>query len=340
MISTNLVVRILGFSIISLILFGTLVVCFVIGVGLITAQGKSLADFNALHNMQRAYYFGGMRNIWQYQSDCVDVGGELIYQPKFGECSHSNLEFSTTLTFDDNGRQNSFSYDPNLPRIAVLGDSHAMGWGVNDDKTFSAELQRITNRRVYNLGVSSYATERELDRLALLKDLNSVDTVIIQYCDNDLGANREYPIDRNLASERFNIGSQSYNSSQGSALLRNFLKALPSLIPIPIKVQIKSLLGLDASASNGENEHRHSVERILAEYSELLEDKEVYVIFISGHNKAVLPDNWEGNFSERDLRVNFIDLNMERNHFYDIDDHLNEHGHLYIASQINSLIDD
>ena len=125
--STNLIVKILGFSIISLILAGTLVVCFTYGVGLLTAQGVSLANYSALHNMQRVYYFGGMRNIWQYQSDCVDVGGELIYQPKFGECFHSNVEFNTTLNFDENGRQNSFSYDPSLPRIAVLGDSHAMG---------------------------------------------------------------------------------------------------------------------------------------------------------------------------------------------------------------------
>ena len=338
---TSLMIKILGFSIISFILTGTLLVCFVFGVGVITAQGVSLADFNALHQMQRVFYFGGMRNIWQYQSDCVDVGGVLIYQPKFGECSHSNLEFSTTLNFDENGRQNGFSYDPNLPRIAVLGDSHAMGWGVNDEETFSAELQRITNRRVYNLGVSSYATERELDRLALIQDLNSVDTVIIQYCDNDLSANRNYPINQNLALDRFNIASQSYNLSQHSALSRGFWDALKAIVPTHMKVQIKLLLGLDydASASIDENEHRLSIERILVEYSELLKDKEVYVVFVSGHNSKPLPNNWVGNFRERGLRVNFIDLNMERNHFYDIDDHLNKHGHLYIASKINSLID-
>lgn len=338
---TSLMVKILGFSIISLILTGTLVVFLVFGIGLITAQGVSLADFNAFHNMQRRFYFGGMRNIWQYQSDCVDVGGELIYQPKFGECSHSNLEFSTTLTFNENGRQNSFSYDPNLPRIAVLGDSHAMGWGVNDDETFSAQLQRITNRRVYNLGVSSYATERELDRLALLQDLSSVDTVIIQYCDNDLAPNRQYPINRNLAVDRFNTALQSYYSSQDSALSRNFWSAFKSIVPTHIKAQIKSLLGLNLNASDSidENEHRFSIERILVEYSELLKGKEVYVMFVSGHNNSALPNNWVGSFSERGLRVNFIDLSFERNHFYDIDDHLNEHGHLYIASHINSLID-
>ena len=204
-------------------------------------------------------------------------------------------------------------------------------------KTFSAELQRITNRRVYNLGVSSYATEREIDRLALLQDLSSVDTVIIQYCDNDLSANEQYPINRNLGLDRFIIASQNYNSLQDNALSRNFFSALKSIIPNSIKFQTKSILELNVSVA--ENDHRYSVERILVEYSELLKNKEVYVIFISGHNRAVTPNNWVGNFSEEGLRVNFIDLNMERNHFYNIDDHLNEYGHMYIARQINSLLD-
>ena len=59
--------------------------------------------------------------------------------------------------------------------IAIVGDSHAMGWGVNDEETFAAVLQRIANRPVYNLGVGSYATERELIRLEKSGLLNQVD---------------------------------------------------------------------------------------------------------------------------------------------------------------------
>ena len=40
-----------------------------------------------------------------------------------------------------------------------------MGWGVNDDETFSALLEKNLNRNVYNLSVSSYGTRRELIRL-------------------------------------------------------------------------------------------------------------------------------------------------------------------------------
>ena len=44
------------------------------------------------------------------------------------------------LKFDDFGR---FSNHPSNDNngIVVLGDSHAMGWGVNDDETFSSILE-------------------------------------------------------------------------------------------------------------------------------------------------------------------------------------------------------
>ncbi|MFP5462523.1 MAG: CidA/LrgA family protein, partial [Gammaproteobacteria bacterium] len=44
--------------------------------------------------------------------------------------------------------------------IVVIGDSHAMGWGANDEETFAAQLQALSGRPVYNLGVASYGTAR------------------------------------------------------------------------------------------------------------------------------------------------------------------------------------
>ena len=46
--------------------------------------------------------------------------------------------------------------------ILVLGDSIAMGWGVNDYETFSYLLEKNLKMKVYNLGVSSYGTIREI----------------------------------------------------------------------------------------------------------------------------------------------------------------------------------
>lgn len=34
-----------------------------------------------------------------------------------------------------------------------------MGWGVNDDETFAALLERKLNKKIYNLAVSGFATK-------------------------------------------------------------------------------------------------------------------------------------------------------------------------------------
>ena len=50
-------------------------------------------------------------------------------------------------------------------------------------------LEKKINRRVYNLAVSGYATERELIRLEKSNLLSKIDTIIIQYCNNDYHEN-------------------------------------------------------------------------------------------------------------------------------------------------------
>ena len=67
----------------------------------------------------------------------------------------------------------------------MLGDSHAMDLGVNDADTFANVLQKTTGRPVYNLAVSSYGTYREVKRLLQSGLIKDVDTIIIQYCNND-----------------------------------------------------------------------------------------------------------------------------------------------------------
>ena len=77
------------------------------------------------------------------------------------------------------------------PRIIVAGDSYAMGWGVDQEKTFAQLLEKETGTRVLNAGISSYGTAREM---ALLKrvDLSRLAFLIIQYSDNDYIENKGF----------------------------------------------------------------------------------------------------------------------------------------------------
>ena len=100
-------------------------------------KGKTY-DWFWVKSIQKKIYFKGQRNIWQYENDCTTFDKDLFYKPRLGECEFSNPEFNTILNFDDFIRINDLSSKnlENNNSIIVLGDSIAMGWGVNDNETF------------------------------------------------------------------------------------------------------------------------------------------------------------------------------------------------------------
>ena len=98
-------------------------------------------------------------NIWQSQHDCVEYDEVFLYRPSSG-CVFSNPEFSTKLTFSQDGRtwDNRSKLEGQKP-VFVLGDSLSMGWGVNDDETFSHIMEKTLSVPFYNLSVSSAQTQ-------------------------------------------------------------------------------------------------------------------------------------------------------------------------------------
>ena len=77
------------------------------------------------------------------------------------------------------------------PEVIVLGDSHAMGWGVGQEEALPQVLARKSGRRVLNAAVSSYGTARELLLLDRL-DASRLRVLVVQYSDNDLPENRTF----------------------------------------------------------------------------------------------------------------------------------------------------
>ena len=119
-------------------------------------------DLKLINTYQVNFYLEAVRNIWQNNSECVEFDKDLIYVPKFKNCSFKNIEFDTNISFDRLGRvSNHPNEEKNKKKsIAVIGDSFAMGWGVNDNETFASILENKINKNVYNLAVSSYGTKR------------------------------------------------------------------------------------------------------------------------------------------------------------------------------------
>jgi hypothetical protein len=74
------------------------------------------------------------------------------------------------------------------PKIISLGDSYTTGWGIEQEETYSQLLEKQTQKKVLNAGISSFGTIREGLLLQQL-DRDSCQWVIIQYCLNDLEEN-------------------------------------------------------------------------------------------------------------------------------------------------------
>ena len=107
-------------------------------------------EIKLINNYQRNFYlWGGLRDIWQSHNECVEFDQDLIFIPKENTCKFKNFEFETSLTFDKFGRYSDHPIS-NGNGIAVLGDSHAMGWGVNDEETFSAILEKKIDKKIHN----------------------------------------------------------------------------------------------------------------------------------------------------------------------------------------------
>ena len=162
------VVLLVGFEL------GFEVVLRLIAFGVITVPDDSLF---------RAYYMNAEREIISYLPTCARYDQDLTYTLKPGECRFANREYGTHLQVNSMGlRDDEASLQ--APEIIVLGDSHAMGWGVQQEDSFPQRLEQASGMKVLNAGVPSYGTARELLLLKRL-DTSHLHYLVIQYCNND-----------------------------------------------------------------------------------------------------------------------------------------------------------
>jgi len=130
-----------------------------------------------------AYYLQHERSLLQALPQCAQYDRGLFYTLKPGECRFHNREFDTRIRVNSAGvRDDEASL--RAPEVIVLGDSFAMGWGVQQEESFPELLEQRLGRKVLNTGVPSYGTVRELLLLDRL-DTSRLRCLVIQYDDND-----------------------------------------------------------------------------------------------------------------------------------------------------------
>jgi hypothetical protein len=133
------------------------------------------------------------RNEWvvQYLPDCAHYDPGLTYtlRPN-GTCRVINYDQDVTYSANRFGLRDSDSALDH-PYAVVLGDSYAMGWGVEAAASFPKQLGQDLGKRVLNTGIASYGTVRELLLLERLR-LPPFPVLVIQYCENDFRENKVY----------------------------------------------------------------------------------------------------------------------------------------------------
>jgi len=153
------------------------------------ATAPAFSRIEALRPLALRAYEADFRII-QFEPACAQYDPEFFYRLRPGVCVFYNTEFRTEYRINSLGvRDDEASLA--APEVILLGDSYAMGWGVEQDETFGALLEVQLGRKVLNAGISSFGTVRELMLLDKI-DRSAADTVILQYCDNDKYENRTF----------------------------------------------------------------------------------------------------------------------------------------------------
>jgi hypothetical protein len=135
------------------------------------------------------------RNTIQFLPECSQYDESLSYLLKPGTCQFKNREFDINIRVNSAGFRDSEA-DLESPEIIVIGDSHAMAWGIEQDNMFSSILETTLDKSILNTAISSYGTVRELETLTRV-NLNKVETLIIQYCQNDISENEYFYTNNN-----------------------------------------------------------------------------------------------------------------------------------------------
>jgi lysophospholipase L1-like esterase len=148
-----------------------------------------LAGIGPLRSLAHQLYFLD-RNYLQMDPAAIRWDPMLGYTLRPGEFRFSNTEFDTACSVNSLGvRDDEASLA--RPEVVVLGDSFAMGWGVEQQEAFPQVLEGLLRRKVLNAGISSYGTVRELRMLSRI-DTSATRWVVIQFCNNDYFENRRF----------------------------------------------------------------------------------------------------------------------------------------------------
>jgi hypothetical protein len=319
--------RLVGGALFALVLYGTLSAVVYLASLLALQQGVRL-DLPWFAATQKSLYRNGHVSVsnWLSIPGCIEPDPELIYVPAIGTCTFDDIEFKTTLTFTAEGRETGPK--PAGAGIAVIGDSHAMGWGANDEETFAAQLQALSGRPVYNLGVASYGTARELIRLQKSGVLDKVDTVILQYCNNDKSENLQFD-----SASKQALHDKVFAPPQ-TPVQPNRLAQLADGYGYALAAPFRSLS--ERLRRKNFEPHYAALMTVLDKHRELLAGKRVIVFYANPYGQRYR--NFPSGSDATMPNVEFVDLGLRPADHRKLDNHMTPAGHRKAAERLQTYL--
>jgi len=285
------------------------------------------------------------RKLIQFDPNCARYDPNLAYTLKPGVCTFENREFSTVVSVNRLGvRDDERSLD--APDVVVVGDSHAMGWGVDQDKTIARVVARRSGLKVLDAALSSYGTVREMRMLDRV-DTSRMKVLMIQYSDNDMPENRTFRQDGDhlpIMSEAQYQNIVRYYLSQrvyypGKYLYRLFMKMLRLEEPEPDQVQMVPISPSDEAnlfvyvLVHGSHTPLNGVQVIVFEINEQLNPPRPFIAAL----ERVKHDEANAPFVQQLATLDTTQV-LTRQDFYSLDDHMNAHGHELVGEALVKLI--
>jgi hypothetical protein len=191
-----------------------------------------------LNTARTIYWKERDKDSIQFSRDCAKYDEELTYTLRPGTCNFAGPEFSTTYYVNSLGLRDDEN-SLNAPEVIVLGDSQAMGWGVEQQETFPQIIEKRTGRRVLNAAVSSYGTAREIMSLKRL-NRERLRFLVIQYSNNDSPENRAFYENKN----RLNIMTRSN--------YERIVNGQEKMVPYVFGSDVKNIFGLETEMASDE----------------------------------------------------------------------------------------
>ncbi|MBC8757504.1 hypothetical protein H2O64_22730 [Kordia sp. YSTF-M3] len=285
------------------------------------------------------YYMNFDRKIIQYEPEMAKYDTKLFYVLKPGDFQFKNREFDVAFNVNSLGVRDDETSLLN-PKIVVLGDSQAMGWGIPQEKTFAEVLEKETQKKVLNTAISSYGTVREFKLLQQINTEN-LQYIIIQYCENDYQENYKYSQNNNIlkisSEESYTNASKTLREERSYHLFKHVLKfprliasANPEFDPI-IKLkddEVAVFLNVIKQSEVFQKEIKIIVINI--------NSRQTSNHFINNLKKTLQKNEWE-NMAKQVIPVD-ISSGLTADKYYVLDDHINTKGHAFIASELQKII--